>query len=319
MNSPFIAFSTPNASSQKRVGSSYALSARFNAASSVFLQSYDRLRPPLLPHTDSSGRNKSRSGSSHNISSHIAFSDTCNRVDSSVWRAYPTPHAAQTRADCAGSEPASLPRVLSDAPARHAPLQPHTGLFLQLTQLQPLQNTSDAKHSQYSFKHRDFRQLHVCFYPQKGESGKPNEWDREKIRQSWTLQVRAAAHAQATPLCVTHPDHGYRVAWFSTRNSTRPPRKNALLATWIARSTASLRFHRSPQRSSPSFSPSLLPTGVNAIANAQRRLRSAESAARPRSRSLETTHLRPNCLPTPLLIIPRLEGSRSRRRSRFGY
>ena len=174
MNSPFIAFSTPNASSQKRVGSSYALSARFNAASSVFLQSYDRLRPPLLPHTDSSGRNKSRSGSSHNISSHIAFSDTCNRVDSSVWRAYPTPHAAQTRADCAGSEPASLPRVLSDAPARHAPLQPHTGLFLQLTQLQPLQNTSDAKHSQYSFKHRDFRQLHVCFYPQKGETEKPN-------------------------------------------------------------------------------------------------------------------------------------------------
>ena len=75
-----------------------------------------------------------------------------------------------------------------------------TGLFLQLTQLQPLQNTSDAKHSQYSFKHRDFRQLHVCFYPQKGETGKPNEWDREKIRQSWTLQVRAAAHAQATPL-----------------------------------------------------------------------------------------------------------------------
>ena len=171
----------------------------------MFLQSYDRLRPRLLPHTDSSGRSKSRSGSSHNISSHIAFSDTCNRVDSSVWRAYPTPHAAQTRADCAGSEPASLPRVLSDAPARHAPLQPHTGLFLQLTQLQPLQNTSDAKHSQYSFKHRDFRQLHVCFYPQKGETGKPNEWDREKIRQSWTLQVRAAAHAQATPLSLQTP------------------------------------------------------------------------------------------------------------------
>ena len=194
-----------------------------------------------------------------------------------------------------------------------------TGLFLQLTQLQPLQNTSDAKHSQYSFKHRDFRQLHVCFYPQKGETGKPNEWGREKTRQSWTLQDRAAAHAQATPLCVTNPDHYYRVAWFSTRSSIRPPRKNALLATWIARSTASLRFRRSPQRSSPSFSPSLPPAGVDAIANARRRFRSAESGARPRSRSLETTRLRPNCLPTPLSIIPRLEGSRSRRRSRFWY
>lgn len=119
----------PNASPQKRAGSSYALSARFNAASSVFLQSYARLRPPLLPHTDSWDRSKSRSGSSHNISSHTASSGTCNRADSSGWRAYPTPHAAQTRAGSAGSEPASLPRVLSDAPARHAPHQPPRDYF----------------------------------------------------------------------------------------------------------------------------------------------------------------------------------------------
>lgn len=39
-----------------------------------------------------------------------------------------------------------------------------TRLFMQFTQLQPLQNWSDAKHSQYSFRHRDFLQLHDRCY-----------------------------------------------------------------------------------------------------------------------------------------------------------
>ena len=280
--------------------SSYALSARFNAASSVFLQSYDRLHSPLLPHTDSSDRSKSRSGSSRNTSSHIASSDTCSRANSSASRACPTPRAARTRADRAGSAPASLPRVLSNVPARHAAPPPNTGLFLQLTQLQPLQNTSDAKHSQYSFRHRDFRQLHVCFYPQKGETGKPNGWDRGATRRSWSLQDRASAHAQTTLLRVTNPDHCYQAASFSTSSSTRPQRKNVSLATRTARAAGRLRFHRLPPSSSPLSSLSLLPVGVNAIANASWRVRSAGSAARRRSRSPERTRLRPSCLQTPL-------------------
>lgn len=176
----------------------------------------------------------------------------------------------------------------------------NTGLFLQLTQLQPLQNTSDAKHSQYSFRHRDFRQLHVCFYPQKGETGKPNGWDRGATRRSWSLQDRASAHAQTTLLRVTNPDHCYQAASFSTSSSTRPQRKNVSLATRTARAAGRLRFHRLPPSSSPLSSLSLLPVGVNAIANASWRVRSAGSAARRRSRSPERTRLRPSCLQTPL-------------------
>ena len=45
-----------------------------------------------------------------------------------------------------------------------SPTPAPTRLFMQFTQLQPLQNWSDAKHSQYSFRHRDFLQLHDRCY-----------------------------------------------------------------------------------------------------------------------------------------------------------
>jgi hypothetical protein len=38
-------------------------------------------------------------------------------------------------------------------------------LFMQLAQLQPLQYRPDAKHSQYSFRHFELRQLQVLLSP----------------------------------------------------------------------------------------------------------------------------------------------------------
>lgn len=166
-----------------------------------------------------------------------------------------------------------------------------TGLFLQFRQLQPLQKTPDAKHSQYSFRHRDFRQLHVCFYPQTRETWIPMTQNRRATHLGWVPRE------SATPRDLSNPDHCPPVEAFSAPNSLRPFQKTALVSSLASSSTLRSALRSASSSAWNSASNSVWNSVCCAFVAAQR-LRSASAAPRRRSRSPERTHRRPSWRPT---------------------